>query len=79
MADFNAKFTSDANFKATFNSDSNFGAKFGETNVIEIGHYRSLPDKPSIEGHILVDDSTLQQIGVGTASTAEIEKILYLD
>lgn len=41
------------------------------------GDYNSLLNKPSIEGHPLVGDSTLQQIGVGVLSVQEIEKILY--
>lgn len=40
-------------------------------------HYPALTDKPSIEGHVLVGDSTIQQIGVGTLTVQEIEKILY--
>ena len=41
-------------------------------------NYSSLYNKPSTEGHELVGDSTIQQIGVGTLSVTEIEKILYL-
>ena len=40
--------------------------------------YNRLLNKPSIEGHVLVGDSTIQQIGVGTISVTELEKILYL-
>lgn len=48
------------------------GAAHGTT------HYPALTGKPSIEGHELLGDSTIQQIGVGTLSVTEIEKILYL-
>lgn len=41
-------------------------------------YYPALTGKPSIEGHELLGDSTIQQIGVGTLSVTEIEKILYL-
>ena len=39
--------------------------------------YNALENKPSIEGHVLEGDSTIQQIGVGTLTVQEIEKILY--
>lgn len=42
-----------------------------------IGHYPALTGKPSIEGHVLEGDSTIQEIGVGTLTVQEIEKILY--
>ena len=41
--------------------------------------YNDLSNKPSIEGHELVGDSTIQEIGVDALSVTEIEKILYLD
>lgn len=40
--------------------------------------YGGLTGKPSIEGHTLAGDSTIQQIGVGALPVSEIEKILYL-
>lgn len=42
------------------------------------GDYNPLINKPSIEGTILQGDRTKEQIGVGTLSATEIEKILYL-
>ncbi|MBQ9021568.1 MAG: hypothetical protein IJ113_06100 [Eggerthellaceae bacterium] len=39
--------------------------------------YERLVHKPSIEGHTLTGDSTIDQIGVGTLTVQDIEKILY--
>lgn len=41
-------------------------------------NYEELINKPRIENCELVGNKTIDQIGVGTASVAEIEKILYL-
>ena len=43
------------------------------------GDYNKLVNHPSIEKHVLIGDSTIEQIGVGTMTVQEIEKILYLD
>ena len=40
-------------------------------------NYNALTNKPSIEGHTLVGDSTLQQIGVGDITPQEIDRIIY--
>lgn len=73
MADFNAKFSSDANFKATFKSDSSFGAKFGDTQIIEIGHYAPLPDKPLINGEVLLGDKSFEDLGDHILTNLEIK------
>lgn len=39
--------------------------------------YERLVHKPSIEGHELVGDSTLMQIGVATLTEQEIDRIIY--
>ena len=49
----------------------------GGVTVICNTDYEALNNKPSIEGHVLEGDSTIQQIGVGTLTVQEIEKILY--
>lgn len=41
--------------------------------------YEKLDNHPFIEGHELVGNSNLPQIGVNTATVPEIEAILYLD
>lgn len=46
---------------------------------VQTGDYDKLANKPSIEGHLLEGDSTIGQIGVGTLTVQDIEKILYLD
>ena len=79
MTNFKATFDTDATFKAKFSTDANFNAKFGNVQVIPTGDYNDLANKPSIESHVLQGDSTIEQIGVGTLTVQEIEKILYLD
>ncbi len=49
----------------------------GGVTVVCNDDYEALMNKPSIEGHVLEGDSTIQQIGVGTLTVQEIEKILY--
>lgn len=49
----------------------------GGVTVVCNDDYEALKNKPSIEGHVLEGDSTIQQIGVGTLTVQEIEKILY--
>lgn len=39
--------------------------------------YERLIHKPSIEGHTLVGDSTLPQIGVGDITEQDIDRIIY--
>lgn len=41
-------------------------------------NYAALSNKPQIEGHTLIGNSTIQQIGVDALPVSEIEKILYL-
>lgn len=41
--------------------------------------YEELNNHPLIEGHELLGDSKLRQIGVNTATIPEIEAILYLN
>lgn len=40
-------------------------------------NYNALTNKPSIEGHTLQGDSTIQQIGVGELSAQEIDRIIF--
>lgn len=42
-------------------------------------NYNRLSNKPSIEGVTLQGDKTFPQLGLGTLSVQEIERILYLD
>lgn len=39
--------------------------------------YNKLTNKPSIEGHTLVGDSTIQQIGVGELTPQDIDRIVF--
>lgn len=41
------------------------------------GDYSELYNKPSIESHVLVGDSTLEQIGVGTITPQDIDRMIY--
>ena len=41
------------------------------------GDYRDLEHKPSIEGHTLIGDSLLPQIGVHTVTPQDIDNIIY--
>lgn len=41
------------------------------------GDYTALTNKPRIEGHVLVGDSTIGQIGVGELTPQEIDRIIY--
>lgn len=40
-------------------------------------NYEALVNKPKIEGHTLIGDSTLEQIGVGDITPQEIDIIIY--
>lgn len=79
MASFDAKFHDINKFNASFKESGGMNASFGNVQVVETGDYNALKNKPSIEKHELIGDSSIDQIGVGTATIAEIEKILYLD
>ena len=80
MASFNVKFTKEPNFDIRLSENSkNMNATFGSVQILNTGDYNTIANKPSIEQHILIGDSSLSEIGVGTATIAEIEKILYLD
>lgn len=39
--------------------------------------YSALTNKPRIEGHVLVGNSTIQQIGVGEITPQEIDRLIY--
>lgn len=79
MAQFDVKFRGDTRFKMGFRGDSTFRSGFGNVTVAETGDYEKLNNKPRIENHELVGNSTIDEIGVGTLTVQEIEKILYLD
>ena len=80
MADFKATFNGNNTFNAKFKGgDSTFNSTFGNVQVVETGDYNNLSNKPSIENHTLIGNSTIDEIGVGTLTVQEIEKILYLD
>ena len=51
MADFNVKFSQDANFEANLSESNSMNASFGSVQVIEVGDYNALSNKPSIEMH----------------------------
>lgn len=67
-----------ASFTLSFEDDEpTFALGVGEGGAA--GDYIDLINKPRIEHHVLVGNSTIDQIGVGTLSVQEIEKILYLN
>lgn len=41
------------------------------------GDYATLANKPSIEGHTLIGDSTIGEIGVGELTPQEIDRIIF--
>lgn len=79
MATFKAKFGNDSTFKASFKSGTNMRAGFGNVQVVETGDYNALANKPSIEDVVLEGNKTFKQLGMDSATVAEIERILYLD
>lgn len=79
MAQFDVKFRGDTRFKMGFRGDSTFRSGFNGATVVETGDYNKLNNKPRIENHELVGNSTIDEIGVGTLTVQEIERILYLD
>lgn len=40
-------------------------------------NYEALVNKPSIEGHVLIGDSTLPQVGVGDITPQDIDRIIF--
>lgn len=79
MARFDVKFRGDTRFGVKFRGDSTFSSGFNGATVVETGDYEKLNNKPRIENHELVGNSTIDEIGVGTLTVQEIEKILYLN
>lgn len=69
---------SDGRFNLKFREDPDLHLDFGNSQQISTTNYEDLYNKPSIEWHELNGNSTLPQIGVNTATTQEIEAILYL-
>ena len=45
--------------------------------VVPARDYNDLINKPSIEGHVLISDSTLPQIGVNDITAQEIDNIIF--
>ena len=45
--------------------------------IIGATDYEELTHKPSIEGHVLIGDSTLPQIGVGDITPQDIDRIIF--
>ena len=41
------------------------------------GNYNDLENKPSIETHVLVGDSTLEEIGVRNITPQSIDRLIY--
>ena len=41
------------------------------------GNYNDLENKPSIERHVLVGDSTLEEIGVRNITLQSIDQLIY--
>lgn len=75
MDDFALGFDDADPIGIAFGSDPSFGFDMGEQQAV--GDYNALVNKPSIEGHVLVGDSTIGQIGVGELTPQEIDRIIY--
>lgn len=75
MATFNANFSEDQNFKASFQGDKNMNARFENTQIVPVGNYEGLPDKPSINGEVLVGDKPIESFGVETLTNTQIKQI----
>lgn len=59
------------------NQSPKMGLKMGTTSFQPETDYNKLTNKPSIEGHTLVGDSTIQQIGVGELTPQDIDRIVF--
>ena len=81
MADFNAKFTSDATFNATFSSDSNFGASFDDVTKVATSNYEELYNLPKINDIVLKGNKTSADIKVQDLmeeiTEQDIDEIIY--
>lgn len=53
------------------------GISLGIERSTGTSNYIALINKPSIEGHVLIGDSTLGQIGVGDITPQAIDTIIY--
>lgn len=49
----------------------------GGVTVVCNDDYEALKNKPSIEGHVLVGDSLLHEIGVGDITPQDIDRIIF--
>ena len=80
MARFSATFHENDRFSASFGSNNNqFGADFGEVQQVSTDDYEDLFNKPQINGVELIGNKSFRQLGLDTATVAEVERILYLD
>lgn len=59
------------------NRSPSIGLKVNTADLTPPTDYAKLANKPSIEGHTLVGDSTIQQIGVGELTPQDIDRIVF--
>lgn len=59
------------------NETPRIGMTLATTSLQPETDYAKLTNKPSIEGHTLVGDSTIQQIGVGELTPQDIDRIVF--
>lgn len=75
MADFDMNFETDNTFDMSFESDGEFNAGLDNVEIIQVGRYAPLPDKPSINGETLLGDKTFTDLGDHTLTNLEIKTI----
>lgn len=75
MADFNVDFSGANEFDVTFEGNGEFGAGFGNVGIVQVGHYAPLPDKPSINGEVLLGDKPVESFGITNLTNTQIKAI----
>ena len=63
--------------KSVLNVGGGGSVTLGADKAQGAAYYPALIDKPSIEGHTLIGDSTLPQIGVRDITPQAIDKIIF--
>lgn len=76
MSDFNLSFTDGEDVSLAVDDGERVRLCFTDA-PIGTRDYNALTNKPSIEGHTLIGDSTLPQIGVNDITPQSIDNIIY--
>ena len=75
MAIFHASFYESNDLNADFLESDDLAARFGEVYKVPVGTYADLPDKPMIEGNVLIGDKTYKQLGLDEITPQEIDEL----